>query len=79
MSTEALTKAQRKYLNDTLALGSLGYSVDVLTGPESAMARRLRDRGLLSLDFIPRVRDWHWQITDAGRAALATKENSNAE
>jgi hypothetical protein len=73
MMGQKLTKAQRQFLQDTVGLGSLGFSADVLSGPTSAMAKRLQAMGLLSRDFIPRVRDFHWQITDAGRAALSSE------
>lgn len=70
---EGLTKAQRQFLADTVALGSLGFSSDVLTGSETAMARRLQTAGLLKLTHFSRHMNQHWQITDAGRAALSAR------
>lgn len=69
-----LTKAQRRFLEDTINMGTLGFSADVLRGPETVMCQRLHTAGLLEKTFIPFVREWHWQITDLGRAALKQGE-----
>jgi hypothetical protein len=69
MSTEALTKAQRMMLEAANEGGVLGF------GPHRQVQDWLRLHGLLTIE---RGEDGYYHITDAGRAALATKENSDA-
>lgn len=70
-----LTKAQRKFMGEALA--GVFYSEGVLRGGELVMARRLRDRGLMVYDTFERKGSmglhWGYQLTDAGRAALASE------
>jgi hypothetical protein len=72
--SEALTKAQRMMLeaaNERNGQGGvLGF------GPHRQVQDWLRLHGLLTIE---RGEDGYYHITDAGRAALTTKENSNAE
>lgn len=68
-----LTKAQAKFLGDLNAMREdfrPGFDLDILTGPETAMARRLEARGLVYQPF-RMGRGCYWCITDAGRETIA--------
>ena len=69
-----LTEAQRKFLeqlrwDEDAGIMNPGFDFDVLRGSETAMARRLEQRGLVREAFKP-LRGPYWIITPAGRQAL---------